>query len=404
MKRNRITAIFGTLLIASTFALLPLAESVVEAAVCNSPTITRFGRTNCHGYYSNTNFERPNGTWGWNVVNCEDSSIGCPNGTQKNNAIPFNAPTCTASQLPCGVKNAADFEKWMTWYLSAGYNYNHSGAAFLVDTMLNKQGSSFGNVTNGINYAIAHFQEWKDLIEYYQAQGWIQWNVATTIPVGTVNSMHSCNTSYTPMYDAAGNPKCNQDTVSQSFYDGRDFEFFNDPDAEPSHLIIFNNPNGSKFEIRRECANLIGQMAPLVPPPPTPTVHPTCGSMIVNPGRPDPKIAFNIQQAIVSYKNTTEANQVIASADQLKLSVTGPGISYTNNNIAINQDGSDIYAVSPNLGPSNNTGTYTVNWGVTGSDLPSADINCSATFVIADMPYFVVNGGDVSAGGGMSVN
>lgn len=404
---NRIISAVGLLLFSTAFALMPVSQTLALGGVCDSPAFINLGIAGCHGYFTSNgtkDFNRPApyGVVGYNIVDCNYSSLLCVNGTGPNNAIPFAPAVCTAVQLPCGVKNAADFEKWMGWYLQSGYSYNHAGAAYIVDAMLGRQGTGFANVNAGINYALAHFQEWKNDVTYYDSQGWIDWYVVTPVFAGQINSMHACNTTYSP----AGS--CQENTVGVKAangtypYDGKDEVIFRQQTDEPSHLIIFHNPNGTSFEIRRECANLVASDSPLVPPPP-PVVNPACGAMMVNPGKVDPDRSFLVQ-VTVTYKTTGEANAVMGSTNQMKLSVSGPGVSYSDNNILMNQDGADINATSTTLGPSNNTGIYTVNWGVTGSAIPSADINCNATFFIANMPYFEVNGGDVSAGGAMDIN
>ena len=384
--RRRITS-FALVLVALMMSVLsyPRIASADYASVCGG--FTRLGRNGCAGYFTNKNFYSSGSAGfvtGWNVLNCEFSSRGCVtiNGTTES---PTNA-------LPSGINTAALFEAEISWYLSPGYAYNHAGAAFLVDTMLGRPGSSFGTVAAGINYAVANLNNWKtNYIDYYASQGWITWNQATTEPVGVINSMHNCTYNVDCTRDNIANPASN---------DGQDISFFRNPDAESSHLIIFHNPDGSSFQIRRECANVVGNlpnMNALIPKPPTVATL-SCDGDSPSVIAPDPNQAFNM----TVYMNYAPAGSASTSfgSNTLTVQLTGPAgfttITKTTTAPAIDNTSGELSYVL-NVPATGIAGNYGLTWKVTGAN-PTA--SCSDTIPIAYTPYFDVAGGDTSAGQG----
>jgi hypothetical protein len=228
--------------ISAVVMLFPQTASASAATLCNGAA--RLNRPGCYGYFSGTYYYGSHGIQGQNIIDCTKAPFTCVNGESVSNAIPD------------WVDTADEFINFIGGYLQvgsgAGYDYNKAGAAFIIDTMLGRWGTDFGNTTNGIAYAQAHFDQWATAVRGYEAQGRIGWNVATTLPVGTVNSLHACWPSI---------PDCEPYNISS--YDSGDFAFFVNPDAEDSHVLTFYNPDGSTFQIRRECANVLGQVAPL---------------------------------------------------------------------------------------------------------------------------------------------
>ena len=117
-----------------------------------------------------------------------------------------------------------------------------TGAAMIVDTMMNKNGSDFGNcgshqyscIGNGITFAKSVFPVWESLVLSYDANGWVNWDTEITAGVGHLN------------------------TTSMNW--GADDEFFTWTSAAyNTNAIVFVNPsNGQKYTINRQCSNLIG--------------------------------------------------------------------------------------------------------------------------------------------------
>jgi hypothetical protein len=360
MRTKRVLTRLCLFLFVCLFAGLPLTEGTSFAVFpCDGPS--RLGRADCHGYFTNYNFGPD---WGGNILNC--TIDGCLRGESLDN------------EIPDWVNNATDFENLVGHFLGRGYSYNHAGAAFIIDAMLGKRGSDFGTTNAGINYAVDNFNHWKDLVSSYGAH--VDWNVSTSIPYGEINSMHACDVGTDCSYS-------------------NDFVFYQDTDrgGEPSHLIVFHNKDGSTFEIRRECANLVGELSPIsdwTTPP-----RPSCAGMTVNPGLPDPKMTYRVT-ANVDYQDTSHATTVRTSRDNLFIHVNGPGVSYNNDNVGVSQSGRRLSGwVQP--GPTNHTGTYNVDYGISGPD--PGTITCRDSFYVTDQPVFHTSGGDTDTGAGMTI-
>lgn len=374
MKTKRLLATLGL----STFSLMfmglsffPHYVSASQAYLCGG--FSRLNRAGCHGYFTGTDFYGTYGIQGQNIIDCTKGPSTCVNGEAINNAIPSNIDT------------AAEFDNWVKGYLfntsGTGYNYNKAGAAFIVDAMLGRWGTDYGSTAAGISYAQANYNTWKQRVDYYAAAGWITWNWATTLPAGTINSLHACW------------PSVSNCTVSNiSTYDSKDFAFFRNPDPEGSHVLQFHNPNGTTFEIRRECGNLLGSISPLS----TPSLTGTCSGMTIDPGKPDPHTPYTVTAA-VSYSSSANAS-LANTLNNMYINVNGPSVAYSNSNVGTTQSGATLRG-TVSLGATNNTGTYTVSYGMAGG---IGAVSCSGSFTVADQPYTTIGGGDTSSGAGMS--
>jgi hypothetical protein len=213
---------------------------------CNGAN--RLNRPGCYGYFRGIRYHtEANGIQGHNIIDCTRAPANCTGGEGVNNAIP--ASVNTANEL------IAYIQKHLFNTGGTSYNYNKAGAAFIVDAMLGRYGTDYGTTAAGVAYAQANFGRWSDAVRFYEAQGWITWNEVRTIPTGYVNSMHACWPSIAD---------CNAGNIAS--HDSQDFAFYRNPGPEPSHIIIFRNPDGTRFEIRRECANLLGQVENLSMP------------------------------------------------------------------------------------------------------------------------------------------
>lgn len=376
---KRLGTVVSIFLFVGLFAILsmPGVVSASEAGWCGS--ISKFGRAGCHGYFANSYFYGTYGIQGENVIDCTKQSGACTHfGATVNNSIPTS------------INTAAEFENFIAYYLGTGYTYNHAGAAFIVDTMLGRSGSSFGSVSAGIQYAVDHFDDWKTkVVDYAATQNRITWDSVQTVPAGTIDSMHACTTSY---YE------CTQSNVGS--HDGKDIMFFRRQDSQASHLIIINDGRGTgsshEFAIRRECANLIGAMSP---PNQEPTVQPaTCNGYTVNPEGLDPNTSYQIT-ARIQYQSTTDATTANGSSN-FYLKVAGPNVNYNNTNVTpVTQSGS-VLSVTVSFGPTGAVGTYQIQWGMAGGAGAIACGGVNSTYDVAYHPYFSVRGGDITAGPG----
>jgi hypothetical protein len=201
----------------------PIATEVATAARAGSPACpvgpVFFGRAECIGYFSGRD------------VYVNGVGVEIDNVIDNGNASLMN------------VTNVNNFVSTMRALLY-GSNYNDSfGAAFIIDTMLNRQGSSFGGSRNtGIAYAKSNFATWEDRVRYYDAQGRVNWNQLIAFNAPFQNSGRSLR------------------VISDDI-------FYRKQTDETQRTIVFTNPNGTKFEIKKNCGNLVGTPTPLVPPP-----------------------------------------------------------------------------------------------------------------------------------------
>lgn len=137
--------------------------------------------------------------------------------------------------------------------------------------------------------------------------------------------------------------------------------------------------------------------------------QPSCGSYSIAPSSLDPGTQFTVNVS-VSYDSGPAAQTVYDSGGRIYIRVSGPGFSY-NQTRPTTVNGTSLSA-SASMGPTNNVGVYSLRWGVTG---PSGAIDCAdgvptngnpdppVEFPVTNKPYFKVEGGDVSAGLGMTV-
>lgn len=420
------------------------------------------------------------------------------------------------NSLPASVDTPAEFKDFigkMLYSTSAygipGSSYNMYGAAFLVETMLNGQ----------INYAAsdavalqarADYDRWASYIDQYAARGAIQWSVSTTVPAGRINSLHVCN-------EGAGGYCWDRAVYQNNNYNGggwdaRRFQFYTLSSPDPSTLIIFTNPNGTTFQIRRECANVIGSAAPLSPgwqmsghtdvdygerlpgeslrffhyvqndgptntgrdiwwaplehpsnaymapgqnsgqytagqekyvgesdvdipidtPPGTEICHKvlfdwkdsgggrngtgepacatvrspdtTCGGLVINPSILGSNDSYTITGTINTEMGMPGA-QIIDNNGNFFITVSGPSVSINNTNVtpvtvggSASTAGTGTLTAGISAPPTNNVGTYTVTYGVSGGGVDP--VTCNGSFTVALRPYFSVLGGDISAGAG----
>jgi hypothetical protein len=173
----------------------------------------------------------------------------------------------TGMAIPTSVNTAAEFKTFINGLLhntaesgDPGSDYNKYGAAFIVENMIHGKTEYNANAAL-VTAALNDYNKWAGYIDDYSGAGRIQWAVSRAVPAGQFNSTHLCvegsggycwarATYYNNNYNGGG-------------YDGHHFDFYTLSDAEDSTLMIFTNPNGTTFQIRRECGNVIGSAGPL---------------------------------------------------------------------------------------------------------------------------------------------
>lgn len=170
--------------------------------------------------------------------------------------------------IPGSVDTPAEFKTYVNNLLynnSAfgipGSSYNMYGAAFIVETMLHGQINY--NADNAlVQAARADYATWANYIDQYAAAGRITGLTSfysSTIPAGKINSMHVCDTS--KLAGCGDNYRAVYNNTNGT--DAHRYAFYTMSTPEASTLIIFTNPDGTTFQIRRECANVIGSASKL---------------------------------------------------------------------------------------------------------------------------------------------
>lgn len=391
VKAKKTLAILGFLIFALSTCLSFVSPQKVSASydsLCGG--FSRLNRAGCHGYFKGTNYYSTYGIQGENIIDCTRAPSVCTGGEGVNNAI------------PASIDTAAEFIPWVQKYLfnSSGtsYNYNKAGAAFIVDGMLGRYGTDYGTTAAGIAYAQANFNRWADIVRAYEAAGRITWNTARTLPDGYVNSMHACWPSI---------PDCNKSNIAS--YDSQDFAFFKNPDPEASHILTFHNTNGTVFEIRRECANLVGSVSPLSNPDfnLTPSVGVTVNGAAATAAEPGDTIRFtytvnnsrtmsSVNTACSTYANV-HAGYYTADPTPAPGGPAGPNPGCPRNfppgttTVA----GPEQFVVA--------TGNQTIcrSLFVNPSTYGGGQVGDETCVAVANKPYLRVFGGDISAGSGL---
>ncbi|MFA5004244.1 MAG: hypothetical protein WC498_03160 [Candidatus Saccharimonadales bacterium] len=133
--------------------------------------------------------------------------------------------------------------------------------------------------------------------------------------------------------------------------------------------------------------------------------HPVsgCAGWTITPSSIDPTTPYTVTGNVTVSGGATGA-AYINSVSNFYIHITGPGVNYQNNNVAPVAVGNGTLSASAAMGPTNNTGTYNVAWGITG---PQGTVACGSDvtlvgnqFTVAYNPYFSVVGGDIAAGPG----
>jgi hypothetical protein len=391
MKARRMLALAGILVFALSMGFSFVAPPKADASfasLCGG--FSRLNRPGCAGYFKGTNYYGTYGIQGENIIDCTRAPSVCTGGEGVNNAIPSS------------INSAAEFIPWVQKYLfnSAGtsYNYNKAGAAFIVDGMLGRWGTDYGTTAAGIAYAQANFTRWSDIVRSYEAGGQITWSTATTLPIGYVNSMHACWPSV---------PNCDKTNIAS--YDSQDFAFFKNNVAEASHILTFHNADGTDFEIRRECANLVGNLDGLDNPDfnLTPAVGVTVNGAAATAAEPGDTVRFtytvNNSGSSTTSSTACSTNANVHAGYYTADPTPSPGGPAGPNPGCPRNFGSGTTTVA---GPEQlvvATGNQTIcrSLFVSPATYGGGQRGDETCVAVANKPYLRVFGGDISAGGGL---
>lgn len=357
--------------LALVFSLLvsTLAPATANAARAGSPSCptgsTMYGRAQCIGYFTGADVYK--------------------NGS----GIDVDSVITNGGRSLLDVTNVTNFVSTMRSLLYGGGN-DAMGAAFLIDTMLGRNGTSFTSASAGITYAKNNFDTWQDRVEYYNAQGWVQWSQLVTYNA--------------PFQNSARSKIIKNDDI-----------FYKKLESETQRTIIFSNPDGSKYRIKKNCGNLVGSSERLVSVP-TYNLSPSVG-VTVNGGTTDGVVQVG-DSIRFTYQVTNSSSQASGST-----TCTIYGASYTGYHEqpdtpeTVTNNG----YVPPGTGcPRTFAGSSTVTLAT--ETFTASTFNqtiCRSLFVnpykagagakgdetcivVAAKPYTRVFGGDVSVGNGIS--
>jgi len=137
--------------------------------------------------------------------------------------------------------------------------------------------------------------------------------------------------------------------------------------------------------------------------------NPVCDGFTVSPASIDPGTPYTIT-ARVNYNNDAIRTAVELFGGKFFVTIQGPGVNRTLSDVKpFNHYGvGGISVTTPQQPATGQSGSYTIGWGITGF---FGAINCGAAipgnpnppdFPVTNKPYFEVDGGDISAGAGMS--
>jgi hypothetical protein len=358
------------------------------------------GRCSGRGYYTNmdANLDLYSGTinWSW------------PQGHRTTDSQPINSGADFESIIKNDLFNRGNIAACDPKNYNCTENQGTMlGASLIINMMLGKNGPDFGTNSGspqaGINYARLRFDEWKAIVDSYDAAGQVDFKVKN------VQLPNNRPDSFT-----VGN--------------GKDVAFLiqSDPPGSTTEAIIFSDKGGKPiFEINKRCGNIFGDSKPL-------TLIDTNASF--NLGATS-RTTLNDQEAptSVTFLNTVNTtlsgtNGVIEPSTTRKFYIVDtngnqkpvpgiqPSINDTNRRFAAATSAysyTDTVNISPTLltstdkictliiiadgnGMTNSAGDVVTSGGSTQTN---GGAQCDS---IVAKPYAQVYGGDVSAGGGVA--
>ncbi len=218
-----------------TLFALTLAIVISQSPTASAEFITAVGRDTYYTFFKNEHY------------------LGFVNPDGSINAGPvFESPAYTA------VNDLASFKARTAYYLAGGYDGDpgrspedaQGAAAYMVATMMGMKGPDFGSGQAGwdagIAYANAHWADWEARVDYYDSQGWINYNdtIAYCSPFIHYNLDYSLHDVF-PYRISSG---CYTDT-----------------------MITFHDASGNiVYRFIKDCGNPNGELTGLLSPPPPP--------------------------------------------------------------------------------------------------------------------------------------
>jgi uncharacterized repeat protein (TIGR01451 family) len=304
----------------------------------------------------------------------------------------------------CTVSLASFLQNYHDRLTSASF-VNRGRTAAEIDVMLGQQGPSFGTIQSGINYAVAHYQQWVNLVTLYASgtvPGYsVQWNANIDFSTFSMNGMGMTTNPSTFGEDCTHNQGCIGDITFAFPYDDPGF----------NHAVVFTYPGG-KFYIKHKCGNLSGDTAGLaVPPTPNYKLKPTV-NVTVN-GKPATtaqvgdtiKFAYSVDNTGTDDSPATTCTNFtppkIVAGDY---TIPDPEDEGTNNFTCGGFTAGKTVTVgtATTYVPTGGNETVCDSLYVAAATSGGGPASDEACVTVAAEPYAKVFGGDVSAGDGLA--
>lgn len=270
--------------------------------------------------------------------------------------------------------------------LNSSYSINSSRTAAIMNMMMGipgdsplYDGPSTNRWENGVAYARdpVRFAAWEDRIRQYDALGMVEWNTfyvsdATDDWMGTLITPEPPG-GYTYAW-TEGTPDLVQYFLNEESND---------------EAIVFNNPDGTKFQILKKCTNLVGQMSPLVPPEEVefiPTV--SADRTVVAPGE---QVTFNF-----NIRNETSTPGVAQFSKRIDPD-TGPRL-HDQNGVTPAIAAGGMYSF-PSVTVTATSSMGDEICGTLEVENPDDDAEVEFCVSIGKKPLFQITNGDIWAGG-----
>lgn len=273
--------------------------------------------------------------------------------------------TSGADLIPGGIY-VGDVQSFLNFYWAKLYSANVQDRVSAEFTILTMLGYPAGT---GWWVAREQFPEWERTVRWYNDNGRISWA-----------AMYSY--TFNTYYQRAA----------------ADVAWYIEPSTRDS--IVFYNPNGTSYAIKKDCANPVGDMSSLqIPPPPPPPTVVSCGTLV--------PIA------------SSEINTPVSLQGRVTWSGPPPPGATSGGSMTVTTSSGATIPIPVNASPSGATntvivaGTYTppspgryvVRWTVNVNGVaPTPSATCGGsgtandTFWALNHPYIDVQGGDVAAG------
>jgi len=366
--KRALLAVYALVMVGATLAPAGAAFAA-RAGSDRCPTgKTIYGRAECIGYFTGAD------VYGSSGISVDD--------VIENGTVSLE-----------GVDNTNEFVTLMKSLLNGSKGANDQmGAAFIIDLMLGKNGSSFGTVAKGVAYAKTNVAEWESRVRYYDSKGWVQYQKTVAFAAGFQNSARS--------------------TIIKN-----DDIFYIKTTSETKKTIVFTNPDNTHFEIKQDCGNVVGSPKGLVDVPnPQYNLIPAV-NMDINDGDTEGNVAQLGDKITFTYtvRNSGETSDGTSTCAIYSNTYNGYNIpdDPETSGGSVGYGGCTGTKFTKSTTTTIFTETFTVSAAQVGKTLcrslvvnppkpaATAPATDGACVVIAQKPYVKVFGGDVATGSGL---